>query len=214
MQISSWMIATLVSATFFIALGWANTLPPAYEQHVAYAAPAFAFPTMTDASSSPATADTSSAPEIEPQRSIDRGGPMRVRIPSINLASSIENMGLNDAGEMDVPDGRTDNIGWYEQGTKPGEYGSAVFDAHVYAAFKNLDRAKVGDEIYVDMSSGDTLRFIVSEATVYALDSVPREDLFNRSDDTRLNLITCAGNWDAALNTYDHRLIVYATLAE
>jgi len=212
MQISSWRIATLVSATFFITLGWANTLSPAHEQSIAYATPVLVVPTVADTFASAGAQEVAPATEIV--RMLERSTPLRVRIPSINLASSIENMGLNDAGEMDVPDGRTDNIGWYEQGTKPGEYGSAVFDAHVYAAFKNLDRAKVGDEIYVDMSSGDTLRFIVSEATVYALDSVPREDLFNRSDDTRLNLITCAGNWDAALNTYDHRLIVYATLAE
>lgn len=144
----------------------------------------------------------------------ERAWPVRARIPSIALDAPIEGMGINDAGEMDVPDGRTDKVGWYKYGATPGEAGSAVFDAHVYAAFRNLHRVKVGDEISVDMTGGKTLRFVVSDTAVYPLEEVSADELFNRADGRYLHLITCAGNWDAARDTYDSRLIVHATLAE
>src|SRR6185295_18315844 len=112
--------------------------------------------------------------------------------------------------EMDVPDGRTNKVGWYEPGTLPGNSGSAVLDAHVYAAFKNLRYAKVGDDIYVKTRSGKLLHFRAEESLVYKTSQVPLQQLFNRTDVPRLNLITCAGKLTKDRSTYDHRLILYA----
>src|ERR1700741_1307239 len=75
--------------------------------------------------------------------------PTAINIPSIKLNSKIEKVGKDDKGRMAVPSGKTDNIGWYERGTIPGETGSAVLAAHVYAAFKNLKKVRTGDEIIV-----------------------------------------------------------------
>ena len=142
------------------------------------------------------------------------GTPVRVRIPKIGLNSPIQNMGVTKDGDLDVPDGSTKNVGWYAAGTKPGEKGSAVLDAHVFAAFKNLRYALPGTDIYIDTSSGETLHFKVEESTVYPLANVPADQLFNRDDKNRLNLITCAGKLTADKKTYDHRLIAYAVLVE
>ncbi len=140
--------------------------------------------------------------------------PLRVRIPKISINSPIQNMGVTSSGDLDVPSGSTKNVGWYAKGTVPGQVGSAVLDAHVFAAFKNLRYALPGTDVYVDMSNGTTLHFKIEESTVYPLADVPAELLFNRNDKRRLNLITCAGNLTPDHSTYDHRLIAYAVLVE
>ena len=156
-----------------------------------------------------------SAPEVETKTPAENSGnPARVRIPKIGLNAPIQNMGLTPEGDLDVPSGSTKNVGWYAAGTKPGEEGSAVFDAHVFAAFKKLRYALPGTDVYVDMSNGETLHFKIEESTVYPLANVPADQLFNRADTSRLNLITCAGKLTADKETYTHRLIAYAVLVD
>ncbi len=138
--------------------------------------------------------------------------PALLAIPSIALNAPIIEVGLTPNGAMDVPDGRTSSVGWYKYGTIPGNVGSAVFDAHVYAAFKNLYKVREGDYILSAMESGTVHRFRVTDVKVYPLEKVPRERLFNTHDDAYLNLITCAGSWSKKRGTYSHRLVVYATL--
>ena len=112
---------------------------------------------------------------------------------------------------MDVPDGNTSNVGWYKDGTIPGNIGSAVMDAHVFAAFKNLSSVKAGNDIYVVTQSGKSLHFLVTDASYYVLDQMPLQYIFNRNDASHLVLITCAGTFQKSMGTYNHRLVVYAT---
>lgn len=140
--------------------------------------------------------------------------PAELIIPSIQLDAPIQKVGTNTKGEMDVPNGRTNNVGWYEFGTIPGKRGSAVLDAHVFAAFSNLNKVKAGDDIYVVNAAGTKLHFVVSGAMTYALNDVPLNLLFNQNDGAHLHLITCAGQLTPDRSTYDHRLVVYADLVE
>ncbi len=140
--------------------------------------------------------------------------PVEVIIPSINLDTKVIDLGVNSKGEMDVPDGKTNNVGWYRDGTIPGNVGSAVLDAHVFAAFKNLRHVKVGDDVYVRTKSGKYLHFRIESSLVYPTAKVPVQTLFNRSDKPRLNLITCAGKFIKSMGTYDHRLVDYAVLVD
>jgi LPXTG-site transpeptidase (sortase) family protein len=160
-------------------------------------------------------AATTSAPSVQekpvPQ---SHGYPTAVRIPSIKLNDPVIPVGVNGKGEMDVPSGATRNVGWYSPGTVPGTPGSAVMDAHVFAAFANLKKVRVGDTIDVPMSDGAVLHFRVYETHTYMLADVPVQRLFNASDGEYLNLITCAGKLTPDHSTYDHRLIVYAKLVQ
>lgn len=115
---------------------------------------------------------------------------------------------------MDVPDGSTNDVGWYQFGTKPGDTGSAVIGAHVFAAFKNLNKTKVGSDIYVSDAGGKRLHFRVTKTQVYALKDLTPDMLFTQSDGKHLNLITCAGQPTADGSTYTHRLVVYTALVE
>jgi sortase (surface protein transpeptidase) len=131
----------------------------------------------------------------------------------LKLNDAVVPMGITEDGALDVPSGTTRNVGWYATGTIPGGKGSAVMDAHVFAAFSALHKLSVGSDIYVVDQNGTKLHFVVSEMRIYALKDVPLQKLFNRSDTARLNLITCAGKLLPDRSTYDHRLVVYATLA-
>jgi sortase (surface protein transpeptidase) len=114
---------------------------------------------------------------------------------------------------MEVPPGHSNDVGWYKNGTIPGNVGSAVIDAHVYAAFEKLRYVKVGSEVIVENANGERLKFVVNDSRVYKLGELTSGMLFGRRDARRLNLITCAGQPTADGNTYTHRLVVYTTLA-
>jgi LPXTG-site transpeptidase (sortase) family protein len=160
-----------------------STLPPAE---------VFSFP----------TASLSFAPDL----------PERLSIPSIGLDAPIQGLGVNEKGEMDVPNGGTNNVGWYASGTVPGQRGSAVLDAHVFAAFSKLKYLKVGSTVDVQTVSGSILHFVVTDSEVYTTESVPVQRLFADKSGELLNLITCAGTLLPDGSTYDHRLVVYARL--
>lgn len=132
-------------------------------------------------------------------------------IPAIDLAAFIQPVGTDPDGSMSVPT-IPNTVGWYNGGTAPGAIGSAVLDAHVYLAFKNLKKMKVGSSIYVTESNGSQLHFVVQSIKNYYYTAVPLRKLFAANDAARLNLITCAGKWLPAKGTYDHRLVVYAKL--
>ncbi len=157
-------------------------------------------------------------PAQEPTKAIQKRfvaeTPVRLIIPSIHLDTDIISVGLNSKGEMAVPSGDTSHVGWYKYGPKPGQRGSAVLDAHVFAAFDDLRYLKVGSDVIVQTSSGQRLRFVVRESTVYRLNELTSKMLFGRSGDRWLNLITCAGQPTSDGSTYTHRLVVYSTFAE
>lgn len=157
------------------------------------------------------TAELPAAPA--PARSREDASPVRVIIPAIGLNAPIQNMGVLQNGELAVPGGSTDNVGWYADGTVPGEVGSAVFDAHVFAAFSDLKDVRPGDDIYVVDADGTNVHFKAQDAETYALSALTPDMLFSRADQPRLNLITCAGQLTPDRSTYDHRLVVYAVLA-
>lgn len=143
-------------------------------------------------------------------------GAMRLVIPSISLNSPVTPVGVNEKGEMAVPSGTSNYVGWYKYGTRPGDEGSAVMDAHVFAAFSGLSQLRVGSDIYV--KEGDaTLHFVVRSTQTYllsAMDLPVVKSIFNQTGGRYLNLITCAGTLTPDHSTYDHRLVIRAELVQ
>lgn len=154
------------------------------------------------------------APAATPTHLAQPLTPSRISIPSVGISSPVIGVGTNAKGEMDVPDGTTNNVGWYKHGVKPGAVGTAVFDAHVYAAFENLGKTQVGDSITVSAADGTTLHYRVTRVATYKLDSLSPTTLFAESSTRDINLITCAGTFVKSIGTYDHRTIVSATLVQ
>ncbi len=163
------------------------------------------------------TPETPAPDQPEEVKGTEPEQPVLLSIPAIGLKSPVIPVGVNKKGEMDVPDGDSNAVGWYKYGTLPGNIGSAVIDAHVFAAFAKLRQLKAGGDIYVTDKNGQTLRFKVDSTKTYALSAMDKavaRTIFNRDDDRHLTLITCAGSLTRDRSTYDHRLVIYATLVQ
>jgi LPXTG-site transpeptidase (sortase) family protein len=144
--------------------------------------------------------------------------PVRLKIPSINVDAAVEYVGLTQDGRVDVPKGPS-GVAWFELGPIPGETGSAVVDGHsgwkngVPAAFDNLYKMQIGDKIYVENQSGTEITFVTREIRSYDKNEAV-SDVFNSNDaQAHLNLITCAGDWNAREKTHSKRLVVFADKA-
>lgn len=141
--------------------------------------------------------------------------PTRIRIPSLSVDATIDEVGLSADGRIAVPSNPA-NAAWFNQSALPGEKGNAVIDGHfgwkdsTPAAFDNLHRLSQGDKIYIEDSEGESTSFVVREKRIYASDAkVP--DIFNSPDDgAHVMLITCDGVWNKTTQSYPLRLVVVA----
>ncbi len=139
-------------------------------------------------------------PTVDPQLLL----PTRLRIPVMFLDSRIEevtiNMGVWQVSPMD--------IGHHKGTANPGEVGNVVLAGHRdinSALFRELDRLKPGDEVFVSNSLRE-YRYIVSESFVVG---PTHTEVMTPTNDKRVTLITCT---PIGLDT--QRLIVTAFLDE
>ncbi|MEH7441190.1 class F sortase [Bacillus sp. JJ1122] len=146
-------------------------------------------------------------------KSID---PYRLQIPSIDVDTLIENVGLLDNGQMGVPES-FETVGWYERGPKPGERGNAVLAGHVDskkgpAVFFYLKKLKEGDEVIISDKRGKSLTYKVKGVKSYPTELSPVNEIFDYSYQSNLNLITCTGIYDRTTGNHSERLVVYTSL--
>ncbi len=143
--------------------------------------------------------------------------PVRIDIPALGIDALVESVGLLANGAMAVPQLLSDG-GWLRSGAAPGSAGNAVIAGHLDgnagqpAAFWTLRRLRPGDAIIVTTASGTQLRFGVVAIGRYDRQAVPLIAVFGPSRDANLNLITCAGPYRRAQQTYRDRLVVFTRL--
>jgi sortase A len=145
--------------------------------------------------------------------------PSRLIIPKLDIDTHIQHVGVTKTGNMAAPNNFTD-VSWYKYGTIPGNTGSAVMAGHVDnalgtpAIFIDLPKMEIGDDVYVTDKDGKRLRFKVVDKELYPYDGAPLKRIFNASNDTYLNLITCQGEWVPEAKSAAKRLVVYTKLVE
>ncbi|MCA0970994.1 class F sortase [Halobacillus litoralis] len=144
--------------------------------------------------------------------------PTQIRIPAIDVDASVEEVGVLENGEMGVPEDPL-KAGWFEPGTQPGNRGNSVIAGHVDsrtgpAVFYNLDQLKKGDEITVTAADGEEKTYVVQKLESYPQDNSPIERIFGSTNEKRLNLITCTGEFIRNQGGHQDRLVVYSTLKE
>lgn len=145
------------------------------------------------------------------------GIPIRITIPKLRLDATVEPVGTDTQGRMDVPK-HVQDVGWYMMGTKPGEKGSAVIDGHLDtvtgapAVFYYVSKLQARDTIIITDDKNTSRTFIVTSNISYPYDKVPLGQVFNTADKPRLNLITCQGTWDKATKNYSNREVIYAEM--
>ena len=143
--------------------------------------------------------------------------PSAIAIPTIDVFAEIEHVGINQAGNMEVPSSYQ-TTAWFELGFRPGENGNAIIAGHVNNSlglpgiFIDLDQLVIGDEIIVQGENSEELKFVVTEVEEVDFRNAPIDEIYGPSDTPQIRLITCSGNWLPDINSYDNRLIVTATL--
>jgi len=142
--------------------------------------------------------------------------PTRLQIPSINVDTKVNPSGLLENGEMDVPNDIV-STGWFENGYMPGQPGNAVIAGHVDgkngpAVFYDIGKLNNGDEIIVTDKNESELVFVVNKIEIYPFDESPLREIFGFSNGSKLNLITCTGEYNTDGSFYEDRLVVYTTL--
>lgn len=142
--------------------------------------------------------------------------PVRLRIPSIGVDSSLEDLAIEGDGRLAAPQDY-DLAGWYSDGVVPGEVGPAIIAGHVDsptapAVFAKLGDLATGAEIVVAMSDGTELDFHVSGSAQSSKAEFPTTDVYSNVPAPELRLITCAGDFDSEIGHYTDNLIVFASL--
>lgn len=142
--------------------------------------------------------------------------PASIKIPALDVNTEIEKVGRLENGQMGVPKG-FDTVGWFGEGAKPGAPGNAVMAGHVDsktgpAIFYKLEDLNKGDEVIVKDNDGKTLTFIVTGKEKYDRKNAPVDKIFDYSYGSKLNLITCTGNFNRNEGTHEERLVVYTEL--
>ena len=144
--------------------------------------------------------------------------PVRVQIPKIGVASSLDRLGRAPDGTVQVPGpDRWEVPGWYELGPRPGELGSAVILGHVDskrgpAVFFRLRELRRGDEIAVTRADGSSVRFVVQRTEQYDKQRFPTDAVYYPTLASALRLVTCGGQFDHSTGHYRSNIIVFATL--
>jgi sortase (surface protein transpeptidase) len=142
--------------------------------------------------------------------------PSRLVIPSIGVNAPVESVGMHwrNNGTMGIPSNFT-NVAWYNGGPMPGMPGNAVIAGHLdgvntpEAVLYNLKDLKPGDTVEVIDQGGATMRFKVVSTKLYNYDAATTEIFIGNASKSRLNIITCAGEWDAVKKNYSQRLVVF-----
>lgn len=144
---------------------------------------------------------------------VDPSHPVRIVISKVGVNAPVIGLGITPDGLIDVPEAYG-VVGWYNRGVVPGKPGPAVIVGHytegLGGAFDNLYKLEAGDMITVTNGRGKNFTYKMTKKKEYHKDKVPMEKLFQSSDKSRLEIITCAGQWRA--DNYDKRLVVTAEL--
>jgi LPXTG-site transpeptidase (sortase) family protein len=143
--------------------------------------------------------------------------PVKLDITSIGVHAPVESVGKDAKGAMKTPS-QFGDVAWYSLGSKPGEAGNAVIAGHVNNAltkagvFEHLSQVALGDEIVVSDSSGRSLRYVVRDIEDYPIDGAPADTIFSSQGPSQIVLVTCAGDWDPRVHSFDKRLVIFASL--
>ena len=144
--------------------------------------------------------------------------PAVIRIPRLGVEASIIPLGLQDDGSIEIPED-PEQAGWWLGGPEPGETGPAVILGHVDsqeegpAVFFDLRYMKAGDEIHIDRVDGSTVSYVVDFLESHNKDEFPTDAVYGPTEEPTLRLVTCGGDFDFGVRTYEENVIVFASLA-
>ncbi|MBW0103628.1 class F sortase [Pseudonocardia sp. KRD291] len=146
--------------------------------------------------------------------------PTSISIPDIGVTSTVNQVGLNPDGTLEVPAPGPlyDQAAWYRASATPGELGPSVIIGHIDSAangpsvFFDLGRLTPGQNVTVKRADGVTTTFRIDSVRTFQKDSFPTRDVYATGNRSELRLITCGGPFDSAAGSYKDNTVVFAHL--
>lgn len=143
--------------------------------------------------------------------------PRLLMVPKLWLTARVVNLGVDEYGNLEAPYSVWDT-GWYRDSAKPGsKFGATLIDGHVSGlygrgVFHQLGSLNKGDEIIIELGSGEQVKYKVATKETFKKDEVDMKKAVKSVDITKhgLNLITCDGEYISDERTFSHRLLLRA----
>ncbi|MEV6328985.1 class F sortase [Streptomyces sp. NPDC051909] len=141
----------------------------------------------------------------------------RIRIPAIQVAAPLMDVGLDDNGWVAAPPPEEKNLaGWYQNGIAPGMRGTSVIVGHVDnlagpAVFYGLGSLHQGQHIEVDRYDGRVAVFEIYGVEVFSKNDFPGAQVYGDTGQPELRVITCGGGYSRA-HGYDGNVVVFARM--
>jgi len=174
-------------------------------------------PATTTETVSPLAAQVSpigSAAYDPAEHSNDAPVPTSISIDEINVANApVVDVGVEDNGDMELPGAEA--VGWYRYNAIPGEDGSSVLSAHISyngtnGVFRYLSDVEPGDVVTIGYNDGSAGAFEVVEVAQYDKQELPLDRIFDKDGAPVLTLITCGGDFNSSLRSYEDNFVAYA----
>ena len=144
----------------------------------------------------------------------DRAVPTSISIEGIGVAGApVLDGGVEENGDMEIPG--ADSVGWYRFSPTPGEPGSSVLAAHISyngepGVFRYLADIEIGERVVVAFDDGTSTEFEIVEVAQYDKDELPDGRVFAKDGEPVLTLITCGGDFNRSLRSYEDNVVAYA----
>ena len=173
--------------------------------------------TTTSAPVSPLSALVSpvgSAQYDPAEHSDDYPAPISISIAQIDVTDApVTDVGVEPNGDMELPG--ADAVGWYRFNPKPGQEGSSVLAAHISyngrnGVFRYLSETTAGDLVTIGYDDGSEATFEIVEVAQYDKQELPLDRVFAKDGAPVLTLITCGGDFNSSLRSYEDNFVAYA----
>ncbi|WP_309057667.1 class F sortase [Streptomyces sp.] len=141
--------------------------------------------------------------------------PVRVVVDGSPIDMPVVPVGVEDNGAMTIPDNHVE-LGWYRYGPSPGaDEGAAVVAGHVdtlteVTPMAQLEDVPVGAEVRVERADGSVQRYRTESVQHVHKKSLAEADLFRRTGEPVLHLVTCGGEWLEEIGDYEDNVVLRA----
>lgn len=143
--------------------------------------------------------------------------PVQIAIPSANIESAVERVGIDKDGKMQAPS-TPKIVSWYQFGGIPGDNGNVVLSGHRDSTFGpgvfyTLENIKPGNPVLITDAKKNVHTYYATQISVLSAKQLPIDEIFSEQKNSKLlYLITCAGRFDFFKKTYDERVLVKAEI--
>ena len=151
---------------------------------------------------------------------LSRSKPISLDIPAIGVHSTMQHLGQDAEGGLEVPapGPHYDEAAWYRHSPTPGSLGPAIVMGHVDSAangpsvFFRLGELGPGDRVSITRADGSVAVFVVDEIHRYPKEDFPTQRVYGDIQYAGLRILTCGGAFDSSTGHYVDNVVVFVSL--